>query len=127
MSGGNKSKKGGDMKSIKYSGLKNGSFLTDFFPKMNEKNSHLLEKEVRESDAQIKTTKMTLEKLKSDKKDKITKRSEIAVKRCELDDSCPGWYNNPSKKEHMQLSLDWINNKEELIDIDEEIDKTRYD
>ena len=69
------------MKSIKHSGLKNGSFLTDFFPKICEKNSHLLEKEVRESDAQIKTTKMTLEKLKSDKKDKITKRSEIAVKR----------------------------------------------
>ena len=114
MSDDNKPKKGGDMKFIKHSGLKNGSFLTDFFPKMNEKNSHFLEKEVRELDAQIKTTKMTLEKLK---KDKITKRSEIAVKRRELDDSCPGWYSNPSKKKHMQLSLDWINNKQELIDI----------
>ena len=57
---------------------------------MNEKNSHLLENEVKESDAQIKTTKKSLEKLRSDKKDKITKRSELAVKRCELDDSCPG-------------------------------------
>ena len=62
MSDNNKPKKGGDMKSIKYSGPKNGSFLTDFFPKMNEKTSHLLEKEVKESDAQIKTTKLSLEK-----------------------------------------------------------------
>ena len=38
---------------------KNGSFLSIFFPKINEKNIHLLEKEVKESDTQIKNQKST--------------------------------------------------------------------
>lgn len=33
----NRAVKGGDRKSIKYIGSKNGSFLTDFFPKKMEK------------------------------------------------------------------------------------------
>ena len=33
----NRAVKGGDRKSIKYIGSKNGSFLTDFFPQKNGK------------------------------------------------------------------------------------------
>ena len=33
----NRAAKGGDRKSFKYIGSKNGSFLTDFFPKKMEK------------------------------------------------------------------------------------------
>ena len=60
-------RKGGDRKSLKYLGSKNGSFLTDFLPRKDGKNAHLLEKEVVESQAKIETITKEV-KLLQDKK-----------------------------------------------------------
>ena len=114
----NRAVKGGDRKSIKYIGSKNGSFLTDFFPKKNGKNVHLLGKEVIESQGLIDMKAEELKMLQDQKKEMIELRTKLAVERCTRDDANPDWFRNPKTKEDMQLALDWMNIKDNLLKID---------
>ena len=44
-----KPKRGGDRKSLKYTGSKNGVFITDFFARKDSTSRHLMEEDVKES------------------------------------------------------------------------------
>ena len=117
----NRAKKGGDRKSIKYIASKNGSFLTDFFPKNDGKNVHLLGKEVVDMQDKIDMKMDELQLLKDNKKEMIGLRNKMALERCRKDDINPDWFSNPKSKEDMQLVLDWMNSKDSLLKVERDI------
>ena len=77
--------------------LENGSFLTDFFQKKG-KNTHLLEKEVIESQGVIDTTVKEFKMLQEQRKEMIVLRTKLALERCTRDDVNPQWFRNPTTK-----------------------------
>ena len=84
-------------------------FLTDFMSSESSKNTHLNHSEVLVAYNALEASKANNQNLVIEIDDKKKEKGNLALRRCEFEESSPGWFENPKSKDELEVAWSWIN------------------